>query len=67
MRTILLAIGVGAVLLFGGLLTGFVDPGHMSVKAAQLAVPVGGALLGAGFAVAGYCPGTGLAAAAASP
>ncbi len=65
MKTILLGIGTGSVLLFGGLLLGLVDPGHMSVKAAQVAVPIGGALLGAGFAVAGYCPGTGLAAAAA--
>lgn len=65
MKTILLAIGVAAILLFGGLLLGLVDPGNMSVKAAQLAVPLGGALLGAGFAVAGYCPGTGIAAAAA--
>jgi len=64
MRTILLAIGVAALLTFGGLLTGLVDPGHLAVKDAYLGVFVGGILLGLGFAVAGYCPGTGLAAAA---
>jgi hypothetical protein len=64
MRTILLGIGVGSVMLFGGLLAGVVDVGHMSVKAAYAGVFVGGILLGLGFAVAGYCPGTGLAAAA---
>ena len=62
MRSILLAIGVGSILLFGGLLTGFVDVGHMSVKSAYSGVFIGGLLLGAGFAVAGYCPGTGLTA-----
>lgn len=64
MRTILGAIGVASVLLFTGLLTGLVDPGHLSVKTAYIGVFVGGLLLGAGFAVAGYCPGTGLTAAA---
>ncbi len=64
MRTILLGIGTGSVLLFGGLLLGLVDPGHLSVKGTYLGVLIGGALLGAGFAIAGYCPGTGLTAAA---
>jgi hypothetical protein len=62
MKTILGAIGVASILLFGGLLLGIVDPGHMSVKTAYVGVFVGGLLLGAGFAVAGYCPGTGLGA-----
>ena len=62
MKTILLAIGFASVLLFGGLLTGITDPGNLSVKTAHLGVLLGGALLGVGFAVAGYCPGTGLAA-----
>jgi hypothetical protein len=64
MKTILLAIGVASVVLFTGLLSGLIDPGHLSVKTAYAGVVIGGALLGLGFAAAGYCPGTGLAAAA---
>lgn len=62
MRTILFAIGVASVLMFGGLLAGVIDPGHLSVKDAYWGVFVGGLILGAGFAIAGYCPGTGLTA-----
>ncbi len=32
MKAILLAIGVGSILMFGGQMTGLVDVGHMSVK-----------------------------------
>ncbi len=64
MKTILLGIGVASVLTFSGLLSGLVDPSHLSVKTAYLGVIIGGALLGVGFAIAGYCPGTGLTAAA---
>ncbi|MEX0693477.1 MAG: YeeE/YedE thiosulfate transporter family protein [Rhodospirillales bacterium] len=64
MKTILLAIGTGAILMFAGLIVGLVDPGHLSVKDAYLGVFIGGLLLGTGFAVSGFCPGTGLTAAA---
>ncbi|MEL7257048.1 MAG: DUF6691 family protein [Pseudomonadota bacterium] len=64
MKTILLAIGVGSVLMFAGQMFGIVDVGHMSVKALYPGVFLGGLLLGAGWALAGYCPGTGVAAAA---
>ena len=64
MRTILLGIGVASILLFGSLMAGAIDPAHLSVKPAHLGVLLGGLLLGTGFAVAGYCPGTGLGAAA---
>ena len=61
MKAILLAIGVGSVLMFAGQMVGLVDVGHMSVKTAYIGVFVGGLLLGTGWAIGGYCPGTGLA------
>ncbi|MRU14171.1 hypothetical protein FDP25_01890 [Roseovarius sp. A21] len=64
MKTILLAIGTGSILMFGGQMLGLVDVGHMSVKTAYVGVFIGGLLLGAGWAAAGYCPGTGVCAAA---
>ncbi len=63
-KAILLAIGFGSVLMFGGQMAGLVDVGHMSVKTAYTGVFIGGLLLGVGWAASGYCPGTGLAAAA---
>ncbi len=64
MKTILLAIGVASVLMFAGQMIGVVDVGHMSVKTAYAGVFVGGIVLGLGWALSGFCPGTGLAAAA---
>jgi hypothetical protein len=63
-KTIVLAIGFGSVLMFGGQMLGLVDVGHMSVKATYVGVFIGGLMLGAGWAAAGYCPGTGVVAAA---
>lgn len=63
-KAIMLAIGLGSVLMFGGQMIGLVDVGHMSVKATYAGVFLGGLLLGAGWAMAGYCPGTGVVAAA---
>jgi len=65
MKTIMMAIGTGSVLMFAGQMLGFVDVGHMSVKTAYVGVFIGGLMLGTGWAMAGYCPGTGLGAAAA--
>ncbi len=63
MKTIILAIGTGSVLMFGGQMLGLVDVGHMSVKAAYAGVFIGGLMLGFGWALSGYCPGTGVVAA----
>ncbi|MBN9887650.1 YeeE/YedE thiosulfate transporter family protein [Salipiger abyssi] len=65
MKTILLAIGTGSILMFGGQMLGLVDVMHMDVKAAYIGVFIGGLLLGAGWAASGYCPGTGVCAAGA--
>ncbi|APZ54214.1 YeeE/YedE thiosulfate transporter family protein [Salipiger abyssi] len=62
MKTILLAIGTGSILMFGGQMLGLVDVAHMSVKASYIGVFIGGLLLGAGWAASGYCPGTGVCA-----
>jgi hypothetical protein len=64
MKTILLAIGTGSILMFAGQMLGLVDVGHMGVKTAYVGVFIGGVLLGAGWAAVGYCPGTGVCAAA---
>jgi hypothetical protein len=64
MKTILFGIGIASVLTFGGITLGLLDVGHLSVKAAYIGVLIGGGMLGIGFAIAGYCPGTSLAAAA---
>ena len=63
-KTILLGIAVASVLMFGGIQLGIVDVGHMDVKATYWGVLIGGLMLGVGFALAGYCPGTALTAAA---
>lgn len=62
MKVILLAISLASALLFIGLAMGLVNPAHVSVKAAYWGVIVGGIIFGVGWAVSGYCPGTGIAA-----
>ena len=64
LKTIVFSIGLSSFLLFGGMALGLIDPGHLSVKSAYIGVLVGGAIFGIGFAIAGYCPGTSLSAAA---
>ena len=62
MKLLAVAIGTGIV---GIAVLGGVGLAHTSIKPLHvLAVLVGGGVFGAGFAIAGYCPGTALAAAA---
>jgi len=61
-KVILFAIGLASLGLFLGIEFGAIDAGNLSIKAAYIGVIIGGALLGGGFAIAGYCPGTGLCA-----
>lgn len=62
MKAIFFAIGMSSTLLFLLMAVGVIDAGNLSVKSSYIGVIVGGALLGLGFAVAGYCPGTSLTA-----
>lgn len=62
MKAIFFAIGISSTLLFLLMTLGVIDAGHLSVKSSYIGVIVGGAMLGLGFAVAGYCPGTSLTA-----
>lgn len=62
LRTIAVFVLVG---MLGTWILEIVGIAHFDVKpAAMLSVSIGGALLGIGFGLTGYCPGTGLACAA---
>lgn len=62
MRTIAVFVLVGII---GTWILQMLGLAHLSVKpAAILSVLIGGALLGIGFGMTGFCPGTGLACAA---
>ena len=63
MKVILFAIGFSSLILFVLLATNLIDAGHLSVKSSYVGVIVGGGILGIGFAIGGYCPGTSVVAA----
>lgn len=62
MKAILFGIAVASALLFLGMAAGIINPSHLSVKTSYWGVIVGGLILGLGWAIAAYCPGTGVAA-----
>ncbi|MDB4583787.1 YeeE/YedE thiosulfate transporter family protein [Draconibacterium sp.] len=63
MKVILFAIGFSSLILFILLALNVIDAGHLSIKTSYFGVIIGGGVLGIGFAIGGYCPGTGLVAA----
>src|SRR5690554_2816092 len=59
-KMMLTAVAVGSLIVYPASALGWVSIGSKTLYI--LALVVGGAIFGAGFAIAGYCPGTALAA-----
>lgn len=62
MKIIIFAIGFASVLLSISIHFGIFDTSHLSIKATNLGVIIGGLIFGLGFGWAGTCPGTCVAA-----
>jgi uncharacterized membrane protein YedE/YeeE len=61
-KVITFAIGFSSLGLFLLLAAGIIPAEHLSVKSAYVGVIIGGLILGAGWALSGFCPGTGITA-----
>lgn len=61
MKIILFAIGLASFLLSASALLGIFNIGHLSIKAMNAGVILGGLIFGVGFGLVGSCPGTSLA------
>lgn len=62
LKALLLGVSLSGFFLITGLATGLIDAAHLSVKSLNWGVLVGGLLFGIGWALAGYCPGSSIAA-----
>jgi len=62
LKALLLGVSLSGFFLIIGLTTGLIDAAHLSVKNLNWGVLVGGLIFGIGWALAGYCPGSAIAA-----